>query len=85
VAVVVGRAGAADTRALVDRARRVLAPEDAVVVHEPGTPPPASLDPSWLAGREAQGGRATAWLCRGTTCSLPVTDPDALAGLVQSA
>jgi uncharacterized protein YyaL (SSP411 family) len=31
------------------------------------------------AGKTAQGGRVTAYLCRGETCSLPITDPHALA------
>ena len=44
------------------------------------TAPPA-LDPSWLAGRDAPEGRPTAWVCRGTACSLPVTAPDDLAPL----
>jgi hypothetical protein len=33
-------------------------------------------------GRAAVDGRATAYLCRGGTCSLPVTTPEALAGLI---
>jgi uncharacterized protein YyaL (SSP411 family) len=85
VAVVLGPAGDPATRALADRARRVLSLEDAVVVAAPDAPPPAALDPSWLAGRKAVDGRATAYLCRGTTCSLPATDPDALASLAQTA
>jgi uncharacterized protein YyaL (SSP411 family) len=85
VAVVVGAPDAAETRALADRARRLLAPEDAVVVVAPDAAPPAALDPSWTAGRSAVGGRATAYLCRGTTCSLPVHEPDALAALVANA
>jgi uncharacterized protein YyaL (SSP411 family) len=79
VAVITGDAGDPATAALAARARRVLAPEDGVVVTAPGAAPPASLDPAWLAGRDAAGGRATAYLCRGTTCSLPIHDPDALA------
>ena len=78
VAVVRGDPADAATRALADRARALLAPEDAVVVAAPGADV-AELDPSWLAGREPESGRATAWLCRGTTCSLPVTDPGDLA------
>jgi hypothetical protein len=49
------------------------------VVAVPGSAPPAGLAPSWLAGREPQGGRPTAWICRGVTCSLPILDPDAIA------
>jgi uncharacterized protein YyaL (SSP411 family) len=85
VAVVVGTAGDAATTALAARARRLLAPEDGVVVSAPGAPVPAALDPSWLRGRDAIGGGATAYLCRGTTCSLPVHEPDALDPLVVAA
>jgi hypothetical protein len=85
VAVIVGDADDAATAALADRARRVLAPEDAVVVAAPGAAPPASLDPSWLAGRTAVGGRPTAYVCRGVACSLPATDPEELAPLAANA
>ncbi|MCG8587881.1 MAG: thioredoxin domain-containing protein [Proteobacteria bacterium] len=76
VAVVVGEPDAQDTRALAARARRVLRPEDAVLVSAPGADAPKGVDPTWLRGREARDG-ATAYLCRGTACSLPVTEPDA--------
>ena len=79
VAVVVGAPSDPATRSLAARARRVLGPADAIVVAEPGAAPPAGLAPSWLAGRNPQGGRPTAWICRGVTCSLPIVDEDALA------
>jgi len=81
VAVIVGDRGAPATRALADRARRALDPEGGVVVASPGAPPPPGLDPAWLAGREPAGGVPTAWVCRGLRCSLPLTDPAALAPL----
>ncbi len=81
LALVVGRPEDPKTLALADRARRVLGPEDSVVVAAPGAAPPPGLDPSWLAGREPPGGRATAWVCRGVRCSLPVLEPEALAPL----
>jgi uncharacterized protein YyaL (SSP411 family) len=81
VAVIVGSAAHPATRALAERARRMLAPEDGVVAVEPGAAAPPGLDPSWIAGREASGGRPTAYLCRGASCSLPVTEPDELAAL----
>jgi uncharacterized protein YyaL (SSP411 family) len=84
VAVVAGADDGA-RRALADRARRVLGPEDAVIVTSPGAAPPAGLDPSWLAGRTPPDGRATAWVCRGTSCSLPVTDPEELVPLPPTA
>jgi uncharacterized protein YyaL (SSP411 family) len=81
VAVIAGARGGAAARALAQRARQVLGPEDAVLLFEPGAVPPAGLAASWLAGRDAPGGRATAYVCRGASCSLPITDPNALAPL----
>ncbi len=75
VAIVVGDPAAEPTRALATRARHVLRPEDAVVVVAPGEPAPSAVAESWLAGREAEDGRPTAYVCRGTTCSLPIQDP----------
>jgi len=80
-AVIVGAASDPRTRALALGARRRLAPEDAVLVVAPGAAAPAGVDPSWLAGREAVGGAPAAYVCRGTVCSLPITDPEALAPL----
>jgi hypothetical protein len=34
------------------------------------------------AGKDAIAGHATAYVCEGTVCSLPVTDPAALAALL---
>jgi uncharacterized protein YyaL (SSP411 family) len=74
--VIVGERDAAGTRALrraVDQAslpNRILS-----VVADPATLPsghPAS-------GKAAKGGKATAFICRGQTCSLPITDAAALA------
>ncbi len=75
VAVVVGDADDARTQALAARARRVLRPEDAVVVHAEGATLPSGLAPSWLEGRGALDGRPTAYVCLGTACSLPVHEP----------
>ncbi|MEE2679269.1 MAG: thioredoxin domain-containing protein [Myxococcota bacterium] len=83
VAVIVGPPGAPETAALAERARRVLAPEDAVVVTAPGEIP-AAIDPHWLTGRDAPDGRATAYVCRGTTCSLPTHAPEGIAPLAAS-
>jgi hypothetical protein len=80
-AVVVGDPGDARTRALALRARRLLAPEEIVLVTAPGDPTPAGVDPSWLADRTPLTGAPAAYLCRGSVCSLPVTEPAALAAL----
>jgi len=79
VAVIVGADD--DARAaLAARARHVLNPEDAVLVAAPGERP-ADVDTDWLRGRDPAGGVATAWICRGVTCSLPIQHPDELAPL----
>ncbi len=78
VAVVIGEPERGDTLALAERARRVLRPEDAVIVLAPGARPPQGVASDWVAGRDAKDGRATAYLCRGTTCSLPVHVPSEL-------
>jgi uncharacterized protein YyaL (SSP411 family) len=80
VAVVSGDPEDAATRALARAARRRLAPDEAVVVTRPGAAPPPGLDPAWLEGRSAPD-RPTAWVCRGTTCSLPAHEPEAVAPL----
>ena len=85
VAVVVGDPAAPETQALAARARTVLAPEDAVLIGAPGAPLPERIDPFWLTGREARAGRPTAYVCRGTSCSLPISDPAALIPLAPSA
>jgi uncharacterized protein YyaL (SSP411 family) len=80
LAVIRGPADARETQALARAARRLLDPEDAVLVAEPGARP-EGVDPTWLEGREPVDGRPTAWVCRGTHCTLPVTDPEELAPL----
>jgi uncharacterized protein YyaL (SSP411 family) len=74
-AVIVGDPGDPATRALAHGARLALAPEDAVIVAAPSSAPP-DLDPTWLRGRDPVANRPTAYVCRGTTCSLPLTSPD---------
>jgi uncharacterized protein YyaL (SSP411 family) len=73
--VVVGERGAADTAALLRAARRRAPPHRILQVVAPGEPLPAGHP---AAGRPQQGGRATAYLCRGQTCSLPITEPAGL-------
>ncbi len=84
VAVVIGAPDAAETRALAARARRVLLPEDAVIVVAPDAPVPQGLAESWITGRTPANGRPTAYVCRGQACSLPVTQPDALQSAARS-
>jgi uncharacterized protein YyaL (SSP411 family) len=86
VAVILGNPEDAATRALAARARTALRPEDAVLVVQPdssGGPDasPIDVDPQWIAERRLVDGRPTAYVCRGTECSLPALSPDELATL----
>jgi uncharacterized protein YyaL (SSP411 family) len=78
VAVIIGDPEHSATAALALRARRMLLPDDAVVVVAPGADAPAGVDAGWIRKREPLGDQPTAFVCRGTVCSLPVTDPDEL-------
>ena len=77
LALVAGDPSDPATAALAQRARRVLGPDDAVVVAAPGSMP-AHVDASWITGRGPLDGRPAAYLCRGTTCSLPIVNPEEL-------
>jgi uncharacterized protein YyaL (SSP411 family) len=59
-------------------ARRTLRPEDAVIVTSSGL---TAISPHWLRGRDAIDGRATAYVCRGFECSLPMHTPAELAAV----
>jgi hypothetical protein len=77
VAVIVGDPADPHTGALARAARRALAPEEPVLVVREGETP-QGVDPTWTQGCVPVAGRAAAYLCRGVTCSLPITDPEAL-------
>ena len=80
VAVVIGAAADPRTEALALAARRALGPEEHVLVAAPAEAS-ALLDPSWLLGKALALGAPAAYLCRGVECSLPVSEPAALAAL----
>ena len=74
--VVVGSRGALDTEALLavvnnaalpNKVLNLVAPRLALPAHHPA------------AGKEQIEGRATAYICEGPVCSLPITDSEALA------
>jgi uncharacterized protein YyaL (SSP411 family) len=55
-------------------------------VARPGQATATGIADDWFDGRDAIDGRATAYVCHGTTCSLPVHEPkDLIAELVQQA
>jgi hypothetical protein len=76
--VIAGRPEAEDTRALLDVALGAYRPHIVVARICPGDSDAAALTPL-LAGREAIGGMATAYVCAGFVCQLPAQTPVALA------
>src|SRR5216684_2416984 len=74
--VVRGRMGEDDTAALLHALSGASLPNKVLMV----VPPEAALPEGHPAAGKGQiGGRATAYVCEGPVCSLPLTDPAALA------
>ena len=74
--VIRGKRGEDDTDALLRAVSGVSLPNKVLAV----VPPEAELPPNHpAAGKGQVGGRATAYVCQGPVCSLPLTDPAALA------
>jgi uncharacterized protein YyaL (SSP411 family) len=85
VAVIIGPDDDPRTSALAARARHALLPDDAVVVLAPGAKRPIGVAAEWLEGRQPEDGIPAAWICQGTRCSLPITNPDQIrAGAIVS-
>ena len=73
---VIGHRGDPATDALIAAAQQAPSPDRVIVVVAPG----ADLPPGHPATAKTQaGGKATAYVCQGTTCSLPVTTAAELA------
>ncbi len=74
--VIVGRAGAPDTAAMLNALQGPYLPA-AVLIHRPANedePPIARLAP-FVRALTARDGKATAYVCRNQACSMPTTDP----------
>jgi len=81
--VIIGNADDPGHEALLAAANRIPDPNRSLVAVAPGEALPAAHPAS---GKEQVDGKATAYICRGETCSLPVTDPNRLAdALIHSA
>jgi uncharacterized protein YyaL (SSP411 family) len=77
--VIVGRREATDTKALTRAVYDLSLPNRILQIVAPGTELPP-LHPAH--GRGQLSGKATAYVCRNGTCSLPVTEAPALAALL---
>jgi uncharacterized protein YyaL (SSP411 family) len=78
--VVIGETDAADTTALKRVIYGVSRPGRVLNVLAPGSALPRA-HPAF--GKTLLGDRATAYVCRGMVCSLPIVDPDALAAALR--
>jgi uncharacterized protein YyaL (SSP411 family) len=74
--VVVGARESDDTQALLRAIYGVCVPSRVLQVIAPGQSLPATHP---AAGKDQLDGRATAYVCRGPSCSLPLTDAEELA------
>jgi hypothetical protein len=74
--VIVGDRNSTEAKALLAAAHRRDLPNRIVSVVAPGATLPASHP---AAGKGQSGGQATAYVCEGPVCSLPLADPAALA------
>jgi uncharacterized protein YyaL (SSP411 family) len=74
--VLVGPRGAAEISALLQEVHSACLPNRILQVVEDDDALPSNHP---AAGKQMTGGRATAFVCRGQTCSLPITEPAELA------
>jgi len=80
--VIIGKADDSGTKALVSAANAIPDPNRSLLLLDPDE----ALPPGHPAtGKTRIGDAATAFVCRGDTCSLPVTDPNRLKEIVSSA
>jgi uncharacterized protein YyaL (SSP411 family) len=71
-----------DAGAMLRQARAAATPGTILTLHAGDADLPADHP---AAGKGAVDGRPTAYVCRGETCSLPVTDPTTLSALIRPA
>jgi uncharacterized protein YyaL (SSP411 family) len=77
--VVIVRPKGVDAEDLITSIRHAWTPNIVLTVHDGAAILPAGHP---AAGKTPAAGMATAYVCRGETCSLPVLDPDALQSLL---
>jgi hypothetical protein len=79
--VIVAPGGARGAAALLDPLRRRYQPSLRIFAYDPASPP-ASVPP-FAREKPLLGGKATAYVCRGSTCSPPATDWEGLCARLQ--
>ncbi len=80
--VVIGEAGSAAAAELAREAFKAYLPNRAIVLVDPARPESAAAVKVVAEGKPARPGEAVAYVCRGRTCSAPVTTPADLKALL---
>jgi hypothetical protein len=83
--VIAGKPGAQDTQAMLDAARRAFLPNRVLLLRPQGAGSGAiaAIAP-YTKDMKADGGRATAYVCRNFTCAKPVRTVDEMLGLLKA-
>jgi hypothetical protein len=79
--VIIGDPDDPQTKALVSAANRVPDPNRSLTILSPGNELPEKHP---AAGKTQVDGRATAYICQGETCSLPIADASDIAARLKS-
>jgi uncharacterized protein YyaL (SSP411 family) len=77
--IVIVRPAGAEASAMLDEIRRHWSPAIVLSLHDDRTLFP---DNHTAAGKGVIDGKVTAYVCRGETCSLPITEPTGLQHLL---
>jgi uncharacterized protein YyaL (SSP411 family) len=81
--VIVGEQDADDTRAMIKGLWDHYLPRVLIIYRPPGEQNPllSSLAP-YTRNLHATGGKATAYICTGHACAMPITEPDQMLALL---
>jgi uncharacterized protein YyaL (SSP411 family) len=77
--VILGPPEAVETRGLLREAHRRYRPDRSVLGGNPDDLPPLAI----LQGRGLRDGRPTAYVCTGSTCGPPLSDPEAMSEVME--
>jgi len=73
-----------EAEALVAAAYRVYLPSRTIAWIDPGDARSVAVAKALAEGKAGKAGEAVAYVCRGRTCSAPVSDPAALEALLRA-
>ncbi|HWL88503.1 MAG TPA: thioredoxin domain-containing protein [Polyangiaceae bacterium] len=81
--VLVGKRDDVRTRALAREVFRTYLPNRNVAWFDPGDPAARDACAALAEGKEPKGDAPVAYVCQGRTCSLPISDPEALGEMLR--